>query len=89
MDIPNVALTDSFSWVQGLFSQAILQSGNVLCPWAMVKDPQKVSTRLAATLGCSHMTWNTRLLMRCFKGKNAHEIVKAQQDLSVSWFKTY
>lgn len=65
---------------RGLFSGAISQSGNALCPWSFVANPKTVAKRLSFSIGCP--TKNPRYLVACLMNKEPTEIVAAQHDLS-------
>ena len=52
----------------GLFQRAIVQSGNMLVPWAIVPNPLQFATKIGSHLSCSQPQHvNTSDLIRCIQ----------------------
>ncbi|CAG7837926.1 unnamed protein product [Allacma fusca] len=60
----------------GLFHQAISQSGTALCPWAIVRKPEIHTKRMSSLLNCT--TETTQSIKDCLLEKSAEELVLQQ-----------
>ncbi|XP_050727492.1 cholinesterase 2-like isoform X7 [Eriocheir sinensis] len=58
---------------EGLFSRAILQSGNALCPWAVNAKPRETTLRVAGFVGCP-ADQGSQALLGCLQGLDANVI---------------
>lgn len=58
----------------GLFHKGILQSGNSLCPWSFVDDPEKTFINYATAMNCSE-SLDSAPIIACLREKNASELV--------------
>lgn len=65
-----------FHFSAELVQGAILQSGSALSPWAVSFDPITCTQWLAAKVNCEQYLSNSNLLVKCFRHKNAHELVQ-------------
>ncbi|OXA63095.1 Venom carboxylesterase-6 [Folsomia candida] len=59
---------------KGLFHKGILQSGNSLCPWSFVDDPEKTFINYATAMNCSE-SLDSAPIIACLREKNASELV--------------
>jgi hypothetical protein len=69
------------AWIVGLFRQGISHSGTALCPWAFVRNPNKVAVRLGRFLNCNETS--SYELLQCLKNKGAKDVVSTQEKLTV------
>ncbi|CAL8075230.1 unnamed protein product [Orchesella dallaii] len=66
---------------QGMFNQAISQSGSALCPWAIQTDPVSKTKMLAQWVNCD--TSANKAMIECLRRKSDHEIMQAQMHFGV------
>ncbi|CAL8073937.1 unnamed protein product [Orchesella dallaii] len=59
---------------RGLFHRAIMQSGNIFCPWAHTRSPGNQAMGFGKSLGCP--TDNTTVLVECLRNMDGKTIVK-------------
>ncbi|XP_076260234.1 juvenile hormone esterase-like [Rhynchophorus ferrugineus] len=65
---------------EGLFHQAISQSGNVLGPWAFFNETyqKQITSYQALFTNCGNETTETKQIIECLRGLPAEEILKTQ-----------
>lgn len=54
-----------------------MQSGNVFCPWAHTRSPEKQALKFGKSVGCP--TDNTTILTKCLKKMDGKSIVRQHQ----------
>lgn len=64
-------------FILGLFSQAIIQSGSALNPWAFVDKPRERALRFAKVLGCD--LTDSDQLKEFFLNVPASDLIRAQE----------
>lgn len=69
---------------KGLFQHAILQSGNMLCPWALYDDHRGATLKMAEFLNCpSSDDVETQELLACIKDVPVGSLIKAAKSLTI------
>lgn len=66
---------------KGLFSRVISESGNAMCPFAIVRNPSKVTQKLATKLNCPTNGKSSKDILACIKGKSLKDIEIARVAL--------
>lgn len=69
---------------KGLFSGAIMMSGNALCPWAMSTEHRRAAEEVGSTLGCP-IEGGSQQYLKCMQSVDARKVVALSQDL-MKWF---
>ncbi|KAK3738613.1 hypothetical protein RRG08_040271 [Elysia crispata] len=74
-----------------LFNTAIMQSGTILSPWALVKNPRKQVYEHSKNTGCFPRIYNPwdkhgyhESIVSCLKRKLPREVLDAQEELDYS-----
>ncbi|ROT74375.1 JHE-like carboxylesterase 1 [Penaeus vannamei] len=75
---------------EGLFRRAIMQSGTMLCPWAMREGHRGVAAKLAEVLSCSGVSvapvLDSAALLSCLRGASAEQLIMAQSAFNIWGF---
>ncbi|XP_050727488.1 venom carboxylesterase-6-like isoform X4 [Eriocheir sinensis] len=69
---------------KGLFSQAIMQSGSALAPWAFNNRHRNAAESVGRSQGCEDVQ-NSTALLECLQKSNAKELTHAIQN-EFQWF---
>lgn len=68
--------------ILGLFNNAIIMSGSVVCDQFLQKDPQATAEEIASRLGCTSRKGED--IVNCLSRLTHQEIISAYNDMMVS-----
>ncbi|XP_047470925.1 venom carboxylesterase-6-like isoform X2 [Penaeus chinensis] len=75
---------------EGLFNRAIMQSGTMLCPWAMREGHRGVAARLGEIFDCpgesAEPALDSAALLTCLRGVPAEALIDVQREFNIWGF---